>query len=115
MEGMIDKLQAGARDSAGAMKTGAGQAGNIVRLAERVTTTPLKAVEAVDRITKMSIQVASAAEQQSAVASEIGRNSTEISQKSEETSEGAKEKFSASDALAKIVTGLSTLVNQFKT
>jgi len=114
IESMIGILQSGASSSVSAMKNGAGQAEAIVKQAERLTATLLQARESVDKITEMSVQIASAAEQQGAVSNEIGRNANEISQKSEETSEGAKQISSASDELAKLATDLSSLVSQFR-
>ena len=48
----------------------------------------------------MSTQIASAAEQQSAVSSEISQNASEISQKSQETGQGAQQISAASEELA---------------
>ena len=65
-------------------------------------------------INDMNTQIASAAEEQSAVAEEINRNVTNISQIGDQTAEGVGQTAAASENLAQLSTQLQTVVGQFK-
>jgi methyl-accepting chemotaxis protein len=69
----------------------------------------------VNTITNMNVQIASAAEEQSAVAEEINRNIVAINDVTGETSEGATETAAACKKEANLAAHLQMLVNQFKT
>jgi len=62
----------------------------------------------------MNTQIASAAEEQSAVAEEIDRNITNISQLGDQTAEGARQTATSSQEMAQLAVQLQTLVGQFK-
>ncbi|RDH86219.1 MAG: hypothetical protein DIZ78_08525 [endosymbiont of Escarpia spicata] len=71
-------------------------------------------VGAIGRITDMSAQIASASEEQSAVAEEINRNVVQINDMTEQSAAGAQQTSVASGDLARLATDLQLLVGQFK-
>lgn len=75
---MIDKLQQGATTVSQAMKSSQNAASGTVEQAGQTGEALQNIYEAIKRINDMSIQIASAAEQQSAVAEEINANTVRI-------------------------------------
>jgi methyl-accepting chemotaxis protein len=80
-----------------------------------------QAAQALDTITKavsvindMNTQIASAAEEQSAVAEDINRNVTNIGQVANEVAGGATESSQASAELTKLAEQQRRLINQFR-
>jgi methyl-accepting chemotaxis protein len=69
---------------------------------------------AVSLINDMNTQIASAAEEQSAVAEDINRNVTNIGQVANEVAGGADEASQASAQLTKLAEQQRRLINQFK-
>ena len=69
---------------------------------------------AVEQIQAMNAQIATAAEEQSAVANEISRDLVTINQRSTSVAEGAHEVSRTSENLAELSSGLSSLVAQFR-
>jgi methyl-accepting chemotaxis protein len=70
---------------------------------------------AVTTINDLNTQVASATEQQSAVAEEINRSVVEIKGLAEQTGSGANQTAEASEELARLANRLQGLMGQFKT
>ena len=68
----------------------------------------------VDNIKSMNMQIASAAEEQSATAEEINRNIVNISEVAQETAAGSQQTASASDELARLASDLQGHVVKFK-
>ncbi len=110
---VIEKLQVGSRKAVEVMNKSRDDAQEVVEQATKAGGSLANISVAVERINDMSTQIASAAEQQSVTTEEINRNITNISQTANETSEGAKNTASASEALAKLGTELQRLVVQF--
>ena len=69
---------------------------------------------AVTTINDVNTQVASAAEEQSAVAEEMNRNVTSISDAAEDNAQGARQTTDASEQLARLATELQDLVGHFR-
>ncbi|SFM33277.1 methyl-accepting chemotaxis protein [Ectothiorhodospira mobilis] len=69
---------------------------------------------AVATINDVNSQVASAAEEQSAVAEEMNRNVTSISDAAEENAQGARQTTEASEQLSRLARELQDLVGRFK-
>jgi len=69
---------------------------------------------AIVEITDMNIQIASAAEEQSATAEEINRNTTNIRDISQDVAEGAHEQAKQADLMHKQVQEQSAQLNKFK-
>jgi methyl-accepting chemotaxis protein len=70
--------------------------------------------ESVDRITRMNTQIATAAQQQSAVAEEINRNITNISEVADQTTTGAEQIATAGQELAQLAERLRTSMATFQ-
>ncbi|EIC23552.1 methyl-accepting chemotaxis protein [Thiorhodovibrio frisius] len=115
IEHMIHQLQDSTRRVVATMQSGneastkavahAGEAGNALHNIGTATS----------RISEMNMQTASAAEEQSAVAEEINRNITGISDETHQTANGARQTAEASGQLAEMAARLSELVAFFKT
>jgi len=110
---MIDRLQQGAANAVQVMNVSRDRAREAVTQAE-VAGESLKAITAaVDRIDVMNAQIASAAEEQSAVADEINRNIVNISTVASATSKGAEQTAATSSELARQAEQLDKLMRQF--
>ena len=112
---MIERLQVGAKDAVHAMEQGRGKAQASVQQAARAGQSLDSITGAVGTISDMNAQIASAAEEQGAVAEEINRNIVNISQIASQTATGADQTASASNELAKLAGRLQGLVGKFKT
>ncbi len=111
---MIERLQAGTREAVGVMQRSSEQAGRSVERAERAGGSLHAIAESIVSISDMTHQVASASEEQTAVANEISRSITAISDEAENTTRGARETNAASDELVHLSDRLHRLVRQFK-
>ncbi len=114
IEAMIDKLQSGAHNAVEVMEKSREQAHSGVEQANEAAESLDAITRAVATITEMNTQIASAAEEQSAVSEEINKNVTSISQISEETASGAEQTTSSANELARLASDLQNLVRQFK-
>jgi len=114
IQGMVEQLQAVAREAVEVMRQSQALSGSAVDYAAR-SGEALKAIaEAVGRITDMSGQIATAAEEQSAVAEEINRNVVRINDMASQTARGAEETARASEELAQMAGNLKGLVARFQ-
>ena len=111
---MIEKLQGRANNAVAVMKGGSAQAELSVDQATQAETSLEVVTTAVATINEMNMQIASAAEEQSAVSSEINRNVHNISQVSEDTAQGARQAASLSDAVRDESSQLLALMNKFR-
>jgi methyl-accepting chemotaxis protein len=69
----------------------------------------------IDNISQMSSQIATAAEEQSAVAEDINRNIVDISRVAEMTSQDSVKSYEASEAMSREIDNLGGLLSVFKT
>lgn len=111
---MIERLQKGAQDAVQVMARSQ-------REAELSVAQTAKAGESLERITQsmgvindMSMHIASAAEQQTAVSREINSNMGSIASATEQTAAGAQQTLSSSQELAQFADALQKLVQQFR-
>ena len=111
---MIEQLQTGSKDAVRVMGESRQQAEDSVSRAEKAGESLQVITRAVATINDMNLQIASAAEEQNAVAEEINRNITNISRVTHETADGTRQITAASDDLARISSELQLLVSQFK-
>jgi len=111
---VIERLQQGTRDVVESMHDGHLQAqDNVSHVALAVSA--LKRIgEAVSVITSMNLQIASAAEEQSAVAEEINRNVSGIRDVTESLAEQADESAQVSRSLNALANHQQGLMDQFK-
>ncbi|MFZ5593945.1 MAG: methyl-accepting chemotaxis protein [Pseudomonadota bacterium] len=111
---MIQRLQHGASEAVQVMIQGRSQAQASVQQAAKAGESLEAITRAVSNITDMNTQIASAAEEQSAVAEEINRNILIISQVGDQSATGAQQTAAASEELARLAIQLRSLVTQFK-
>lgn len=111
---MIEKLQGGARRAVEAMNQSSEQAAQGVETAAEAGESLQKITAAVSTIADMNTHIASAAEEQSAVAEEINRNVATISEISEHNASGASQTAAASSQLANLAAELQQLIHRFK-
>ena len=110
---MIERLQAGAKSAVQVMEQGRSKAQVSVQQAARAGTSLDAIATAVGAISDMNAQIASAAEEQGAVAEEINRNIANISQIASQTASGAGQTATASAELAKLAVNLQSHVGRF--
>ncbi len=114
IEEMIGKLQSGTNNAVKVM----GQGKEMTQVGVEQAAAAGEALQtinaAVERITSMNTQIASAAEEQSTVTEEINRSIVSINGVAEQSSIGAQQTAAASDDLAKLAEQLKGLVDRFK-
>ena len=111
---MIEKLQVGAQSAVKVMDDSRTKAEDSVTQAATAASSLETITNSVSLINDMNTQIATAAEQQSAVAEEINKNILTISSIVDRTADGASQTSTASEELANLATQLQQLVNQFK-
>nr|WP_256930736.1 methyl-accepting chemotaxis protein [Pseudomonas sp. ABC1] len=114
IQSMIEKLQAGAANAVSVMdssrskaQVGKEQVSTAGHMLDQITAS-------VTTINDMNAMIASAAEEQSAVAEEINRNVTNVSQIAEETSEASRQNVQTSKELSQLAGNLQRLVKMFR-
>jgi methyl-accepting chemotaxis protein len=111
---MIERLQTGSEAAVSAMHQGKVQVEASIG-AMKETEHSLQAItQSVQTINDLNFQIASAAEEQSAVTEEMNRNVQKISSISEQSAEGAGQTRIASEELARLAEGLQAKINQFR-
>ena len=114
IQAMIQQLQADTAGAAEVMERGHDQAEAMVAQAGDAGQALESITGAVDTINDVNTQIASAAEEQSAVAEEINRNITIINDVANRSAAGASETAAAGDELARLAQELRRLVGEFK-
>ena len=110
---VIEHLQTAAGGAARAMEQGEKSAQASVTEVNAARGSLQSINDAMSRISDMSVQIATAAEEQSAVAEEINRNVVNVSQVAEQTASASAETHQASEDLSRQAQDLETLVRQF--
>lgn len=113
IQSMIQRLQTGAQEAVRAMKEGRLQAEASVQQAASAGESLEAITQAVIAITDMNTQIATAAEEQSAVAEEMNRNIVSIGAMAEESATGANQTAHSSTSIAQNVDELRQLVQGF--
>jgi methyl-accepting chemotaxis protein len=111
---MIQRLQSAATEAVAAMEHGQAQAKESVNKAVEAGAGLDSITDAVGTITDMNQQIASASEEQSAVAEEINRNIVNISQVADQTSRGAERMSEATENLKQLAQMLRDQLHQFR-
>ena len=111
---IISRLQQKSSSAVSAMENGLSQTEESVSQASQAGEALQEITKAVAAINDMNVQIASAAEEQSAVAEEINHNVATITQIADETAAGAQETTDTSRSLAGMAQQLRSMVNQFK-
>lgn len=110
----IEKLQLGSNSAVSAMQKSQDKVNDAVKQGD-LTKVSLKSVaDVIAKISSMSLQIAAASEQQSAVTKGINDSIFSINEMSNQTAEGATQNAQASQELARLATNLDDLVKQFK-
>ena len=115
IQGMIERLQTGTREAVSVMQAGKTQAEASVHQAESASVSLETITHAVARIHDMNTQIASAAEEQSAVSEEINRNVVNINDVADQVTQGATQTATAGSELAQLANDLQVMVSRFKT
>jgi len=114
IEATITKLQSGANESADAMTKGAEKATWIVKHSEEVVQLFDKTFAIVDTISSMSLQIASASEEQNVVSQGIESNVKEVNNSTVENHDGALQLAQSSSDLAALSSSLNQEISFFK-
>ena len=111
---MIEKLQGRAANAVAVMEGGSSQAQLSVQQATQAEASLEVVTKAVATINDMNMQIASAAEEQSAVSAEINRNIHNISQVSDETAQGVQRSTELSGSVTGESNQLLALMKKFR-
>ena len=114
IESMIAKLQSGVGAAVKAMNGSHQMADTTVNESGKVQQALENILGAVGMIVDQNQQIATAAEEQTAVAQDIDQNIVEISQAGERTAEGASQTEQASRELSGLVARLKQLIGAFR-
>ncbi len=110
---MITQLKSGTKNAVHVMQSGREQAAISVTNAALGGKLLDSITGSISAITDMTIQIASAAEEQSTVAEEINRNITNISQVAQESAEGIQIMLSSKQQLHSLISGFENMTKQF--
>jgi methyl-accepting chemotaxis protein len=111
---MIERLQSGSQAAVKVMDASKSRATATVDQAVQAGASLQAISEAVTVINEMNLQIATAAEEQNAVAENINQSVVNISSITEQTAAGAQQTASASNELSELAEHLSNMVQQFK-
>lgn len=114
IQSMIERLQSGAVLAVEAMEKSRATANLNVELAANAGKSLKLITSAVDTISQMNLQIASASEQQSSVAEEINQNVVNIKNIADMTADGAMNTLQASEELQSLAEDLRVLVSRFR-
>ena len=114
IENMIAKLQSGSREAVAVMQQSRRQAHIGVERSQEAMQMLEAISQSVATIDAMNLQIASAAEQQTAVTEEINRNIVDITSLSERTTGGATQTTMEASRLNQLAENLQKLTKQFK-
>ena len=113
IEEMIERLQGGSKEAVKVMEQSRDKAGISVQQAARAGEALEVITGAINTITEMNFQIATASEEQSAVAEEINQNVVNISKVADSTSQGAQQSVDATHEMVETIQRLDSLVSQF--
>ena len=111
---MIQKLQGGAKDAVSAMNSGIETAADSVNNADTAGQSLVKITTAINSISDLSIQVATATEEQSSVVEELNTHMLTIKDMSDNTADQTKTISDKSSALSSTSNKLTAMVGNFK-
>lgn len=113
IEQMISKVQSGTSAAVDSMKGSVEQAGKTLTVAEQAGDALEQIYQKAGQIGERNLLIASASEEQAAVAREVDRNIVNISDLSTQSAAGANQTSAATYELARLATDLNTLVSRF--
>ena len=110
---MIEQLQAGASSVSNAMNMSKSTATNAVERAQEANVALERIRDAIQQISDMNIQIASAAEEQSLVAEEINGNTVKIKDLSTQVADAAENANIAMQAQTENIREQDSILNKF--
>ncbi len=113
IEEKVRRFQDGSQNAVKAMEAGSEQANQGVHKITQVSDTLSQINDSIQNINDSSVQIATAAEEQSAVANEISQNIVRISGLAESTSQRSTEGTRASEALFELAQDLKSVTDEF--
>ena len=113
IEQMISQVQGGTTAAVQSMKGSVEHAGKTLTVAEEAGGALEQIYQKAGQIGERNLLIASASEEQAAVAREVDRNIVNISDLSTQTAAGANQTSAATYELARLATDLNTLVSRF--
>ncbi|WP_261841589.1 methyl-accepting chemotaxis protein [Aliamphritea ceti] len=111
---MIDKLQSGATDAVKIMDSSRQEAQSSVAQTVKAGDSLSEMVRQLGEVRQMSISIATAAEQQTAVSMEISQSVQQIADTAESGLQDAEESAKGSEVLSKLAMQQQQMINQFK-
>jgi methyl-accepting chemotaxis protein len=114
IQGMIERLQSGAKEAVTAMEDGTTHAQEGVSQVEAAGKALKEISKAISTILDMNTHIAQAAEEQTAVSEEINRNVANISGVAHDTAEGVNATMMASEELQHLAEELASQVGRFQ-
>jgi methyl-accepting chemotaxis protein len=113
IEQMINKVQGGTQAAVDSMRGSVQHAGQTLSVAEEAGSALEQIYQTAGQISERNLLIASASEEQAAVAREVDRNIINISDLSTQSAAGANQTSAATYELARLATDLNTLVSRF--
>lgn len=114
IQDLINSLQKEAKNAIASMEKGTSSATTCLQRAAETSETFASAAGAVNEISDLNLQIATASEEQSAVATEINSALININEIAKKTTEGTKEATRSNDSMAKNLISLHGQLNQFQ-
>lgn len=114
IERMIGSIQGGTEQAVSSMRNSTERAESTLNIAKGAGLALDTINGAVVEINERNLVIASAAEEQAAVAREVDRNLVNIRDLSVQSSEGAKQNTAASGALTRLAVDLNSMVSRFR-
>jgi methyl-accepting chemotaxis protein len=114
IQGIVERLQSRAKNAVAAMDNGQSKVVESVQHAEEAQSALNTILDSITAINDMNLQIASAAEEQSAAAEEINRNVVNISQVAQESVNSTEQTMQTSALLSELSTQMHDLVNRFR-
>jgi len=111
---MIEQLQQGSKQAVSSMNESQNQVSSAVDQANSTGDSLNTITDVIHQINGMSTQIATAAEEQGAVAIEISHNVSSINDAAEQTADATSQISQSSQDLAGLASGLNNLVQRFK-
>jgi methyl-accepting chemotaxis protein len=114
IQGLVTRLQSEAKNAVVSMNKGISSADECLKKSTETSEIFANSAIGVNEITDLNLQIATAAEEQSAVVSEINQNLINITDIAIETSTGAKNTSEANESIARYIANLRINLNKFK-
>jgi len=112
---MIENIQSGVENVVNQIQNGVGEVNNAVDLSVDTQGKLNSVMEVVQKVNEMSIQTATATEQQSVVSEDINKNLHSFNEQIKLSKDGADQTKSVSVQISEMSNDLQTAISQFKT